>query len=91
MFSGCTVLLDNKKTELEGSKQEVSPAAGKNTEIVLVPCDTWKCVPTAFLVARIYFQGSCLSFVMTDEFSIRVAKITSRTGVLYTHNLSFCL
>ena len=27
-----------------------------------------------------YFQGSCLSFVLTDEFSIRVAKITSRTG-----------
>ena len=47
MFSGCTVLSDSKETELGSSDQEASPSAGKNTGIVLVPCCTWKCVPTA--------------------------------------------
>ena len=47
MFSGCTVLPDSKETELGSSDQEASPSAGKNTRIVLVPCCTWKCVPTA--------------------------------------------
>ena len=47
MFSGCNVLPDRKETELESSDQEDSPSAGKNTGIVLVPCCTWKCVPTA--------------------------------------------
>ena len=37
MFSGCTVLLDSKETELESSNQEASPSTGKNTRIVLVP------------------------------------------------------
>ena len=27
------------------------------------------------------FQGSCVSFVMTNDFSVRVTKITSRIGV----------
>ena len=26
---------------------EVFPSIGKNTEIILVPCPTWKCVTTA--------------------------------------------
>ena len=47
MFSGCTVPPDSKETELGSSDQEASPSAGKNTGIVLVPCCTWKCVPTA--------------------------------------------
>ena len=47
MFSGCTVSRDSKQTELGSSHQEASPSAGKNTRIVLVPCHTWKCVPTA--------------------------------------------
>ena len=48
MLSGCTVPLDSKETELEleNSKQEASLSAGKNTGIVLVPCCTWKSVPT---------------------------------------------
>ena len=46
MFSGCTVLPDSKETKLGSSDQEASPSAGKNTRIVLVPCRTWKCVPT---------------------------------------------
>ena len=38
---------DIKKTKLENREQEVSPSAGKNTELVLVPCQAWKFVPTA--------------------------------------------
>ena len=30
-----------------------------------------------------------MSFVMTDEFSLRVEKIASRIGVSRTHNLPF--
>ena len=35
-----------------------------------------------------YFRGPWVSFVMTDEFSVRVKKITSKIGVLWTHSLS---
>ena len=47
MFSGYTVPPDSKDTELGSSDQEASPSGGKNTRIVLVPCCTWNCVPTA--------------------------------------------
>ena len=47
MFSGCTVPPDSKETKPGSSNQEASLTAGKNTEIVLVPCHTWKCVHTA--------------------------------------------
>ena len=47
MLSGCTVLLDVNKAELGSSDQELSPSAGRNTGIILVPYCTWKCVPTA--------------------------------------------
>ena len=46
VFSG-TMPPDSKETKLGSSDQEVSPSAGKNTRIILVPCCTWKCVPTA--------------------------------------------
>ena len=32
---------------VRSSNQEASPSAGKNIGVVLVPCCTWKCVPTA--------------------------------------------
>ena len=35
---GCTVPPDSKETKPGSSSQEASPSAGKNTEIVLVPC-----------------------------------------------------
>ena len=47
MFSGCTVSLDSKETQLGSSSKVASPAAGKNTGIVLVPFCEWKCVCTA--------------------------------------------
>ena len=47
MFSGCTLPLDSKETELGSNDQEASLSAGKNTDVVLLPCHAWKCVPTA--------------------------------------------
>ena len=38
MFSGCTLPPDIKETKLEGTNQEASPSAVKNTMVVLVPC-----------------------------------------------------
>ena len=38
---------DTKEAKLGSSDQEASPSAGKTTEIVLVPCCTWKCVLSA--------------------------------------------
>ena len=39
-----------------------------------------------------YFQGPWVSFIVTDEFSVRVTKITSRIGVWWTqqHTFKFC-
>ena len=37
-----------------------------------------------------YFQGPWVSFVTTDEFSVRVTKITALIGVSWTHSLPFC-
>ena len=38
---------NSKETKLGSSNQEASAPAGNNTEIVLVPCCTWECVPIA--------------------------------------------
>ena len=38
---------DSRETELGSSNQEANTSTHKNTGIVLVPCCTWKCVPTA--------------------------------------------
>ena len=47
VFSGCTVPSNSKEIKLGGSDQEAFPSAGKNTGANLVPCCTWKCLPTA--------------------------------------------
>ena len=44
------MLPGSKETELRSSDQEASLSAEKNTGVVLVPCRTWKCVPTAISV-----------------------------------------
>ena len=69
---------DSKETEL-GSNQEASPSAGKNTGVVLVPC------------SRMEVRSYSASFVMTDEFSVIVTKITWRIGVSWTHTFPFYL
>ena len=47
MFSCCSLPPESKEMELGSSNQETSPAAHKKTRAVLVPCHTFKCVPTA--------------------------------------------
>ena len=82
MFTGWTVLPDSMETELGSSDQEASLSTGKNSGIILVPCYAWKCVSTAISGgADISEWGPCVSFVVTDEFSVRVTKITSKSGV----------
>ena len=75
VLSGCTVLPDSKETKLGSSNQEVSPSAGKNTRVVLVPCLRMEVRPYSYFQWYGYFWGPCLSFVMTDEFSMSVTKI----------------
>ena len=81
MFSGCIVLPDSKETELGSSNQEASPSVGKITRIVLVPYWRMKVSPYSYFQWCGYFWGSWMSFVMTDEFSVRVTKITSRISI----------
>ena len=81
MFSGSTVLSDSKETELGSSDQEASPSAGKNTGVVLVPCSRMEVRPYSYFQWCGYFRGPWVSFVTTDEFSVRFTKITSRIGI----------
>ena len=86
---------DSKETELVSSDEEASRSVGKNTGIVLVPCRTWKCIPMAISYFRWcgYFQVPRVSFVTTDEFSVRVTKLIQGlvsyqiTAYLSTFNL----
>ena len=87
MFSGWTDLPDNKDTELGGSNQEASPLASKNNRLVLVPCSCMEVHPYSYFPWCRYFWGLWVSFVMRDEFSVRVTKITSMIGVSWTHTL----
>ena len=47
--------------------QEASPSANKKLGVLLVPCWSWKSVPTSL--------HPYMSFVMTDEFSVSVKKL----------------
>ena len=92
VFSDCTVLPDSKETKLGSSNQEASPSAGKNTGVVLVPCSRMEVRPYSYFWWCGYFWGPWVSFSMTDEFSVRVTKITSRIGVSWTQQptVKFC-
>ena len=60
MFSGCTVLPDSKETELGSSNHEAFLSTGRNTGVVLMPCNAWKCVPTTIFVGvdrRVLCEG----------------------------------
>ena len=79
MFSGSTMLSDNKETKLGSSNQQASLSAGKNIGIVLVSCCSWKCIPTA-TSGGVDISEVPACHLLTDEFSVRVTKITSRIG-----------
>ena len=80
---------DSKETELGSSDQVPSPSAGKNTGVVLVPCLRMEVCPYSYFRWCAYFWRPRVSFVTTDEFSLRVTKITLRIGVSWTHSLPF--
>ena len=79
MFSGSTMLSDNKETKLGSSNQQASLSAGKNIGIVLVSCCSWKFIPTA-ISGGVEISEVPGCHLLTDEFSVRVTKITSRIG-----------
>ena len=81
MFSGCTVPSDSNETELGSNDQEASPSAGKIEGVVLVPCLRMEVHCYNYLRWCGYFWSPWVSFVTTDEFSVRVTKVTSRIGV----------
>ena len=72
---------DSKETELGSSDQEASPSAGKNTGVVVVPCSGMEVRPYSYFWWCGYFLSPWVSFVMADEFSVKVTKITSRIVV----------
>ena len=73
-FSGCTVPPDSKQTDLGSSNQESSPSAGKNTGVVLVPYLCMEVHPYSFFQWCGYFWCCWVSFITTDEFSVRVSE-----------------
>ena len=79
-----------KGTELWSNDQEASPSPGKNTRVVLVPCLCMEVRNYSYVdIWCGYFSGPWVSFGMTDEFSVRVTKFTSKIGVSWTHSLPF--
>ena len=80
MFSGCIKPSDSKETEPWNSRQIASP--GKNTGVVSVPC------PYSYFRWCGYLCGPWVSFVTTDEFSVRVTNIASRISVSSNQSLS---
>ena len=85
MFSGCTA---PESTELGSSDQEASPSAGTNTGIVLT--SRMGVCPYSYFRSCGYFWGPWVSFVTTDDFPVRVTKITSRIGASWIHSVPFC-
>ena len=75
VFSGCTVPPGSKETELGSSDKEASPSAGKSTRVVSVPCSLMEVRPYSYFWRCRYFWGTWLSFLTTDEFSMRVTKL----------------
>ena len=65
------------------------PLAGKNTGVVLVPFSRMEVHPCSYFQWCGYFWGPWVSFLTSDEFSVRVTKITSRIGVTWSHSLPF--
>ena len=89
VFSGWTVPPDSNETEFISSDQEASPSAVKNNRVVLVPCLHVEVHPCSYFWFCGYFWGSWVSSATTNEFSVRVTKITSRIGVSWNHSLPF--
>ena len=64
VFSGYSLPLDSKETELGSSDQEASSSVGKNTGVVLVPCLCIEVCPYSYFWWCGYFWGPWVVFVM---------------------------
>ena len=91
VFSGCTVLPNNKETKLGISNQEASPLAGKKNQGSFSAMLCMEVCPYSCFQWFEYYWGPWVSFVTIDEFSVRVTKIPSRIGVSWTHSLPLFL
>ena len=92
VFFGCTVPPNSKETKPGSCHQEAFSSAGKNTRVVLVSCFSTRIDlvrPYSYCQCCGYFWGPWVSFFATDEFSVRVMKLTLRIDVSRTHDLSF--
>ena len=78
---------DNKETGLGSSNQEAFLSAGKNTGVVIASCSRMELCPHSYFWWFGYFWGTWVSFVTTDEFLMRVIKITSKIVVSWPHSL----
>ena len=69
---------DSNETELGNSNQGASPSAGKNTRVLLAPCCTWKCAPTAISsgVKDIAEVKMCFDFFI-NNISTRIVQTMS--------------
>ena len=63
------MLPDSKETELGSSNQDASPSANRNTGVVYVHVEAWKCIPTAISsgVDISEFPGYHLSGQMSSQ------------------------
>ena len=58
-----TVQPDIKGTRFRGSNQEIFSSTYENTEIIFVPCPTWKCVSAAISGGMDNFEVSGSHFL----------------------------
>ena len=65
---------NSKETKLGSSNQEASPSVGKNTGIVLVPCNAWKIVPKS-ISSGVDISENPSCHLLWHEFSMRVTKL----------------
>ena len=76
-------LTDSKDTELGSCDQEASLLAGnKQYQGSFNAMSHMGVCPYSYFLWCGYFQGSCVSFVITDEFLVWLTKITSRIGLM---------
>ena len=69
----------HEQTKLGSSNREASSSAGKNTEVVVM--SHMEVSTYSYFQWCGYFSGSWASLVTTDEFSVKVTKITSKINV----------
>ena len=80
----------NKEAELGGSDQKVSPLAGKNAEILLVPCRAWKWVYSYVWSCSLCERGTFFSTDLSlensaDSYCFRLALLHSVSDFFFLY------